>query len=129
MKQKCALLGNVTGINRELYNIVYEGTVSLVEEVDAIPEFEVLFAGIPVQSFLVAGKGAVKEMNPFNDLMSVIRVRRPNKVVIENVYALQLYQKGRMLERIKNALVNEGYKVSQEKDLQTRRFYVNAVAA
>jgi len=129
MKQRCVLLGNVTGINRELYNIVYEGTVSLVEEVDEIPEFEVLFAGIPVQSFLVAGKGTVKEMNPFNDLMSVIRVRRPNKVVIENVYALQLYQKGRMLERIKNALVNEGYKVSQEKDLQTRRFYVNAVAA
>ena len=61
MDEICALLGNVTGINRELYNIVYEGTVSLVEEVDAIPEFEVLFAGIPVQSFLVAGKGAVKD--------------------------------------------------------------------
>lgn len=129
MKRRCALLGNVTGINREAYNIVYEGTVSLVEEVATIPEFDVLFAGIPIQSFLVAGKGDVKEMNPFNDLMLVIRARRPDKVVIENVCALQFYQKGRMLERMKNALVNEGYKVSHEKDLQTRRFYVKAVNA
>ena len=128
MKQRCALLGCATGRDREEYDVVYEGTVSLVEEVTAIPEFDVLIAGIPVQSFLLAGKGAVKEMNPFNDLMSVISARRPKRVVIENVCALQLFQRGRVLERIKNALVAEGYEVSQEEDLQSRRFYVKAVA-
>ncbi len=129
MKQRCALLGNVTGINREDYNVVYESTVSLVEDVAAMPDFDMLFAGIPVQTFLLAGKGMVSRMNPLDDLMAVIRAKRPSKVVLENVCGLQLYQKGRTLEHIRNALMSEGYEVSQEKDLQTSRFYVRAVAA
>lgn len=129
MKQRCALLGNVTGINREAYKVVYESTVSLVEDDATIPDFDVLFAGIPVQAFLLAGKGGISRINPLDDLMAVIRAKRPRKVVLENVCGLQLYQKGRTMESIRNALMTEGYVVSQEKNLQTRRFFVNAVVA
>ena len=71
-KQRCALLGYVTVVNREEYEVVYESTVNLVEDVADLPDFEVLFAGVPVQSFSVAGKGKVILINPFDDLMKLI---------------------------------------------------------
>lgn len=128
-KQRCALLGYVTVVNCEEYEVVYESTVNLVEDVADVPDFEVLFAGVPVQSFSVAGKGKITTINPFDDLMSLIAAKRPELIVLENVCGLQLYQKGRTLEYIRNALMSEGYEVSQGKDLQTSRFYVRAVAA
>lgn len=126
MKKKCALLGYVTVANREEYDVVYESTVNLVEDV---PDFEVLFAGVPVQSFSVAGKGQVKELNPFDDLMCLIVAKRPKSIVLENVFGLQFYRNGETLQNIRNALRKVGYIVSQEKDCFTRRFIVKAVAA
>lgn len=128
-KQRCALLGKVTIIMPENYEVVYEGTVCLVEPVEAIPDFEILYAGIPVQSFSVAGKGKIRVINPLDELLKLVKVKKPTLVVLENVCGLQLYNKGETLRRIRSELRDAGYCVSQEKDMVTGRFFVRAVAA
>ncbi len=129
MKKKCALLGYVTVANREEYEVVYESTVNLVEDVADVPDFEVLYAGVPVQSFSVAGKGKVILINPFDDLMKLIVAKKPELIVLENVSGLQLYRNGETLRNMRKALNDAGYTVSQEKDSFSRRFFVKAVAA
>lgn len=129
MKKTCAVLGCVTVANRDAYEVVYESTVSLVEDVADVPDFEVLFAGIPLQSFSVAGKGKITAIDPLEDLMRLIAAKKPALVVLENVCGLQLYRNGEVLQNIRKALSDAGYIVSQEKDCVKSRFVVKAVAA
>ncbi len=128
-KQKCAFLGYVTIAKREDYEVVYEGTVCLVEDVKEIPDFDILYAGIPVQSFSVARRGSISAINPFDDLMKIVKKKKPKQIVLENVGGLQLYNRGETLKAIRNSLNSAGYMVTQEKDMLTSRYFVRAVAA
>ena len=128
MKQKCAVLGCVTAVDRDDYEVVYKGTVNLVDDPENIPAFEALFAGIPVQSFSLAN-GNVKEISPFDDLLKLVKAKRPGLVVLENVCGLPLYNRGKTLGRIRDAFRAAGYCVMQEQDQATRRYFVRAVAA
>ena len=90
-----------------------------VTEIDAktLPNFNILCAGFPCQSFSVAGK-----QQGFNDtrgtmffeICRILKEKQPEIVFLENVKNLSTHDKGRTLSVILNNLTELGYKVSYE---------------
>ena len=84
-------------------------------DVQTLPDFDMLCAGFPCQPFSVAGK----ELG-FNDsrgtiffqLLSIIEVKKPKIVFLENVPNLVRHDKGRTFRTITEKLMDSGYTVS-----------------
>ena len=81
-----------------------------------IPEFDMLCAGFPCQSFSKAGKRKGFEDETRGDLFSyTLKILKEHKeckyVLLENVKNLKTHDKGRTYKRIKSELENLEYKV------------------
>lgn len=79
-----------------------------------IPDFDVLCAGFPCQSFSQVGlrKGfedtsKSERGNLFFDIVDIIKTKRPKAYFLENVRGLVSHDQGRTFETIRNILVNE----------------------
>ena len=80
-----------------------------------LPDFDMLCAGFPCQPFSSAGKElGFKDSRGtvFFKLLSVIEVKKPQIVFLENVPNLVRHDKGRTFRIITEKLVNAGYTVS-----------------
>ena len=77
-----------------------------------IPDYELLFAGFPCQPFSIIGN-----KQGFSDprgtlwfeVVRIIRARRPQGIVLENVKQLATADKGKVLQRILDDLQDIGY--------------------
>ncbi|GEA15479.1 hypothetical protein E308F_17230 [Moorella sp. E308F] len=78
-----------------------------------IPEADVWAAGIPCQSWSLAGKrrGAEDERNLFPDFLRLIEAKRPPWVVVENVPGLLSWGGGRYFAWVVGRLKEMGYAV------------------
>lgn len=81
---------------------------------EEIPEFDILCAGFPCQSFSQAGlkKGfddtsKSERGNLFFDIVDIIKAKKPKAYFLENVRGLVSHDKGKTFETIKKILVNE----------------------
>lgn len=81
---------------------------------EIIPEFDVLAAGFPCQSFSIAGrqKGFLdKRGNLFFEISRIVDARRPKVIFLENVANLINHDNGRTFLVIYNSLVQFGYNI------------------
>jgi len=126
MKQACALVGDVNNINSEKYFVVYSSKTLPLENGTDIPDFDILFTNIPLQTFSTASKSKDDVITPFEAIMAVVKMKNPKTVVLENVSGLPLYREGRTFKRMCDVMNDAGYSVSQKNDTQSGRFYVMA---
>ena len=80
----------------------------------SLPDFELLVAGIPCQSFSVSGKR--KGFNDprgalFFDLARVLSYKRPRYILLENVRGLLSHESGKTFQTILKVLSNLGYSI------------------
>lgn len=84
-------------------------------EAENIPDFDVLFAGFPCQPFSYAGhlQGFEDEIRGtlFFDVVRIIKEKRPQMFLLENVKGLKSHDKGKTLETILQHLDKLGYSV------------------
>jgi DNA (cytosine-5)-methyltransferase 1 len=94
---------------------------------DELPDFDVLVAGFPCQSFSIAGRKLGFEDTRgtmFFEIAKILRAKKPKAFLLENVKNLQRHDKGKTLETILNVLRNElDYNVFYE-TLNARNFGV-----
>jgi DNA (cytosine-5)-methyltransferase 1 len=88
-----------------------EGDIRDVNPAD-LPDFDLVCAGFPCQSFSIAGlrKGFGDERgNLFYDVLRFVDAKSPRLVILENVKNLKGHDGGRTYETIKNLLEERGY--------------------
>jgi DNA (cytosine-5)-methyltransferase 1 len=85
---------------------------------DRVPEHEVLCAGFPCQPFSKAGEqlglACKKDGDLFQHLLRIIKYRRPNFLLLENVANLERHDEGRTYRRMRKQLEHLGYTVTQQ---------------
>jgi len=82
-----------------------------------IPDFDVLTGGFPCQPFSIAGKrlGFQDERaKVFFDIVRILKDKKPQAFMLENVKNLQYHDKGNSLRLIYQELENVGYKVTHK---------------
>ncbi len=97
------------------YNVNPFGDVTNINY-KSFPNFDILTAGFPCQSFSICGKqkGFYDETRGtlIFDLLKLIEYKKPKVVFLENVKNLLTHDKGRTLKVIISSLENLGYTVS-----------------
>jgi DNA (cytosine-5)-methyltransferase 1 len=86
----------------------------VVEDMESIPDFDIMLAGFPCQAFSIAGyrKGFDDEKGRgtlFFELIKIIRAKKPSVVFLENVKNLLNHNDGDTFTTIIDALKKEGY--------------------
>ena len=93
------------------YMLQPEGDITTLKASD-VPDHDLMFAGFPCQPFSIIGKRegfADPRANLFFELLKVIRVKRPQGIILENVKQLSTADDGRVLKRIRDELKLLGY--------------------
>lgn len=85
------------------------------EEIDKLPDFDILLAGFPCQAFSIAGKrGGFDDTRGtlFFDVARILKEKQPKAFLLENVKGLTNHDKGRTFKTILNTLRQDlGYTV------------------
>ena len=95
------------------YGLQPEGDIFDLEPED-VPDHDILFAGFPCQPFSIIGQQrgfSDPRGTLFFEIMRVLRAKRPQGVVLENVKQLTTAQKGSVIQRILDDLSQLGYSV------------------
>jgi DNA (cytosine-5)-methyltransferase 1 len=91
-----------------------QGDITQIDAKD-IPDFDVLFAGFPCQPFSYAGQlqGFEDEIRGtlFFDIVRILKEKKPQMFLLENVKGLKSHEKGKTLETILEHLDQLGYHV------------------
>lgn len=81
-----------------------------------IPDFDILCAGFPCQSFSICGKqkGFIDKTRGtlFFDIVRILKEKKPKAFILENVKNLTTHDKGRTLTIITDTLNDLGYSVN-----------------
>ena len=102
---------------RSIHNIkenevFYEDATTI--DTTTLPQFDLLCAGFPCQSFSIAGKRkgfSDSRGTMFFEIARVARARKPSYLLLENVPGLLSHDKGRTFAAILSTLCNLGYSV------------------
>ncbi len=93
------------------------GDIRRVKSKD-VPEHEILCAGFPCQPFSKAGDQAGFDCptngSLFDEVLRIIRYRKPEYVILENVPNLRTHDEGRTWTSIKEDLRKAGYAVDEQ---------------
>lgn len=91
-----------------------EGDITKISASD-IPDFDVLLAGFPCQTFSIMGKkeGFADETRGtlFFDIVRILKEKQPKAFLLENVRNLTAHDKGRTFKIMVSTLEGLGYKV------------------
>ena len=89
------------------------GDINLIQPLD-IPDHDILLAGFPCQAFSIAGKGlgfADTRGTLFFNIESILRAKKPQAFLLENVKRLTTHDGGRTFNIILEQIHNLGYTV------------------
>lgn len=93
------------------------GDIRRVKSKD-VPEHDILCAGFPCQPFSKAGEQAGFDCptngSLFDEVLRIIRYRKPEYVILENVPNLRTHDEGRTWASIKEDLRKAGYAVDEQ---------------
>jgi DNA (cytosine-5)-methyltransferase 1 len=84
------------------------------DNVEAVPDHDLLLAGFPCQPFSHAGKKMGFEDTRgtlFFSIANIAKQKRPKVLLLENVRGLKSHDKGKTLETIQQTLIEIGYSV------------------
>jgi len=106
------------------YDLNFKDTPLIVEDINKIniseiPEFNILLGGFPCQPFSIAGyrqgfKDEKNRGNLFFKIAEVIKERKPEAILLENVKNLKNHDKGNTFRIIRKILENLGYNLKAE---------------
>lgn len=96
---------------------MYLGDIHKIKSED-LPQFDVLTGGFPCQSFSIAGnKMGFKDKNRGNlffEIVRILRDKKPQAFLLENVKNLESHDNGRTLQIILDSLKDLGYYVKYQ---------------
>ncbi|WP_353852945.1 DNA (cytosine-5-)-methyltransferase [Dehalobacter restrictus] len=111
----CEIDKHADAAYRVLHNVkeseIYYTDATTIDT-DTLPEFDLLCAGFPCQSFSIAGKRkgfSDPRGTMFFEIARVARARRPAYLLLENVPGLLSHDKGRTYAAILHTLCDLGY--------------------
>jgi len=115
---KCVYSSEIDPTCRSLYKRNFgdepDGDIKKADE-KSIPDHHLLAGGFPCQSFSIAGK-KMGFSDPrgtlFFDILRIVKAKKPNALLLENVKHLSKHDGGRTLETIKRSLEELGYMFS-----------------
>ena len=105
-------------------NETISGDITKINEND-VPDHNILMAGFPCQPFSQAGlkKGFDDTRGTlFFDILRILRIKKPDVILLENVKRLKSHDKGKTLELIKSSLIEIGYQNMYIQVLKARDF-------
>ena len=119
VKGNCVFSSDIDKFAQEAYKANFdENPVGDITKVDVkiIPDFDVLFGGFPCQAFSICGLMKGFEDNTrgtlFFDIARILKEKRPQAFVLENVKNLASHDNGKTLQIILSTLRDElGYHV------------------
>ena len=111
----CDIDNNVRKLYKANYGVEPFGDINDVNFTE-IPDFDILCAGFPCQPFSIAGKkegfdNKIKG-NLFFSILSIIDIKNPTTIILENVKNLLTINNGDTFNTIKSELENRGYNIS-----------------
>src|SRR5690606_33829421 len=87
------------------------------QNIDLIPNHDILCAGFPCQPFSKAGKQLGREDEGrgdlFDEIIKILNYRKPKYFILENVAFIAKHDEEKTWNYIKNELENIGYNVKQ----------------
>lgn len=107
----CDIDDRVRRIYEANHGVAPAGDITKVDPAD-LPDFDMVCAGFPCQSFSIAGlrKGFGDDRgNLFYDVLRLVDAKNPRVVVLENVKNLKGHDGGRTYSTIKRLLEERGY--------------------
>ena len=114
----CDINENVRKIYEENYDIKPYGDINNIDINRDIPDFDILCAGFPCQPFSIAGKkkgfNDKEKGNLFYNILEIIDIKKPGKLILENVKNLLTINGGETFNTILNELTKRGYFVSHK---------------
>lgn len=106
---------------RDTYDLNFKDSKLIVEdirkiEIDDLPEFDFLLGGFPCQAFSIAGyrhgfKDKKDRGNLFFDIVRILKARKPEGFLLENVKNLKSHDGGKTFEIIEKTLIDLGYHI------------------
>lgn len=112
----CDINENVRNIYEANHGIKPYGDINEIDIVKDIPDFNILCAGFPCQPFSIAGKKEAfndkEKGNLFYNILQIIDIKKPDKLILENVKNLLTINDGATFEIIRSELSKRGYNVS-----------------
>jgi len=112
----CDINENVRKIYEENHGIKPYGDINNIDIVNDIPEFDILCAGFPCQPFSIAGKKEAfndkEKGNLFYNILQIIDIKKPEKLILENVKNLLTINGGATFDTICNELSKRDYNIS-----------------
>lgn len=114
---KCVFTSEIDKKACETYSLNYEecesNDITKINVKKNIPDFDILLAGFPCQSFSIAGyqKGFRDKGRGdlFFYIVDIIREKKPAVILLENVKNLKGHDKGKTFEVISKELTKAGY--------------------
>jgi len=115
IKNKCVFSSEIDKKASLSYELNFgENPLSDITKIKELPDFDILLAGFPCQSFSYAGKrrgfGETRG-TLFFDLERILKDKRPSYFLLENVRGLVSHDKGRTFQTIKESLGKIGYSI------------------
>lgn len=112
----CVMASDINEGARRIYEANHGlsplGDVRRVEE-SSVPDLDLICAGIPCQSFSIAGRKqgfGDSNGNLFWELLRLVKAKKPHMVIVENVKNLETHDKGETFRTIKDSFENLGYR-------------------
>ena len=103
---------NISKEEIDLGDIVIFNTVK--SNIENLPNFDLLTAGFPCQSFSMMGKQLGFEDNRGNlffEILQILKLKKPKYILLENVKNLFNHDKGQTFQIIKQSLEDLGYNI------------------
>lgn len=110
----CDINDRVRSIYEANHGLAPEGDIKSIDP-SLLPDFDLVCAGFPCQSFSIAGlrKGFGDDRgNLFYDVLRFVDAKQPRVVILENVKNLKAHDGGRTYSTIKDLLEARGYQFS-----------------
>jgi len=115
IETKCVFSSEIDKKASASYELNFgENPLSDITKVTDVPDFDMMLAGFPCQSFSYAGKQkgfADTRGTLFFDIERLLKKKKPKYFLLENVRGLTSHDKGRTFQTIKTSLESLGYKV------------------
>lgn len=120
---ECVFASEIDTVLREVYRknwkIDVHGDIKKIieNEIDIIPEHDILCAGFPCQPFSKAGKQLGREDDRgtlFDEIVKILEFRKPRFFILENVPFIAKHDNEETWKYMKNELERIGYEVEHE---------------
>ena len=115
LNHECVFACDIDKDAREIYSKNYsitpEGDITKIDY-STIPDFDILTAGFPCQSYSNAGKKkgfSDKRGKLFDNIITIVKLHKPKFMFFENVKHIKKIDSGKVFEYICNEITEAGY--------------------